>query len=174
MKSFLLSFGSLCTQNHRAQSFLSATENSAPLGLINRAALKCLELKTDQLWREKVNTSVHQSTLASSSLRLQTAVPAWAGEDAGAGWGGWGAQPQSSLLCLPGLVLPQGRWVTWESAQDQVWMCLSITAPANVFSHWFHTWKCPKRRGDQLHSSDLKGLISLTPHSLCAGEIHQW
>lgn len=44
--------------------------------------------------------------------------------------------------------------------------------PCQCVSHWFHTWKCPKRRGDQLHS-DLKGLISLTPRFLCTGEIHQ-
>ena len=75
----------------------------------------------------------------------------WQGCWSKLGWGG--AEPQSSNP-LPQSVVSQRRWVTWEPAQDPVWMFLSVADSAN----WFHAWKCPKRRGNQLPSLDLKGV----------------
>lgn len=48
---------------------------------------------------------------------------------------------------LPQLVVPQGRWVTWESAQDQVRMFLSITDPADVFPTGFTLGIVPREEG---------------------------
>lgn len=67
---------------------------------------------------------------------------------------GVGRGRATKQLPLPQSVVSQRRRVTWEPTQDPVWMFLSIADSANGF----HAWKCPKRRGNQLPSLDLKGV----------------
>lgn len=67
---------------------------------------------------------------------------------------------------LPQSVVPQRRGVTWESAQDRVWMFLSIADSANVSPIGFTLGNVP--REDWHHSSDLKGVPLSYPHVLCA------
>lgn len=60
---------------------------------------------------------------------------------------------------LPQSVVPQRRGVAWESAQDRVWMFLSIADSANVSTIGFTLGNVP--REDWHHSSDRSDYFSV-------------
>lgn len=58
-----------------------------------------------------------------------------------------GAGRATKQASLPQLVVPHRRQVTWESAQYQAWMFLSITDPANGFPIGFVLGNVPREEG---------------------------